>query len=49
MKAILNYANKNEKTMGDIPSFRSVEQIFEGECEGTFLKIIVYLFFIDII
>ena len=46
----MNDANENEETMGDIPSFRSVEQIFEGECEcNFFLKIVVYLFFIDII
>ena len=30
-KVILNDANENEETIGDIPSFRLVEQIFEGD------------------
>ena len=33
-----------EESMGNIPYFRSVEQIFEGECEGNFLKLLSIYF-----
>ena len=45
-KTILNDANENEETMRDIPFFRSLEQIFEGECECNFFFKLLSIYFL---